>query len=81
MLLVDMVEGRIVDDQELKTAAATKRNFRSWIDGNVMKVGMLVLPTLPLRQGKPADSLSRLLSTASRDSTKGCENHRPRNEG
>ncbi|KAJ8099445.1 hypothetical protein POJ06DRAFT_135221 [Lipomyces tetrasporus] len=41
MLLVDTVEGRIVDDKELKNRVASRFDFKSWIQGN-----LLTLPTL-----------------------------------
>jgi len=42
MLLVDTVEGRIVDDKELKRATARKQNFGSWIESNVLHVPNIV---------------------------------------
>lgn len=38
MLLVDTVEGRIVDDKELKRTTARKQNFASWIEGQMLHV-------------------------------------------
>lgn len=38
MLLVDTVEGRIVDDKELKQKTAKKQNFASWIESNILQV-------------------------------------------
>ncbi|KAG8931523.1 glutamate synthase [NADH] [Tulasnella sp. 419] len=38
MLLVDTVEGRIVDDKELKRTTARKKDFTSWVEGNLIKV-------------------------------------------
>ena len=42
MLLVDTVEGRIVDDKELKRATASKKNFGSWIEMNLLHVPNIV---------------------------------------
>lgn len=42
MLLVDTVEGRIVDDKELKSKTAKKQNFASWIEQNVLHVPAIV---------------------------------------
>ncbi|KAK9467205.1 hypothetical protein V1512DRAFT_262194 [Lipomyces arxii] len=36
MLLVDTVEGRIVDDKELKSSVASRFDFKSWIQGNLI---------------------------------------------
>jgi len=38
MLLVDTVEGRIVDDKELKQATAAKQNFASWVENQMIQV-------------------------------------------
>ncbi|TFK76592.1 NADPH-dependent glutamate synthase [Pluteus cervinus] len=42
MLLVDTVEGRIVDDKELKRSTAAKQNFASWIESHVLHVPNIV---------------------------------------
>ncbi|MFD1315415.1 glutamate synthase large subunit [Namhaeicola litoreus] len=36
MFLVDMVEGRIIEDQEIKTAISSKNPYRKWIDENLL---------------------------------------------
>ncbi|KAJ3773747.1 NADPH-dependent glutamate synthase [Lentinula raphanica] len=38
MLLVDTLEGRIVDDKELKRTTAAKQNFASWVESHVLHV-------------------------------------------
>lgn len=38
MLLVDTVEGRIVDDKELKRATAAKQNFASWVENQMIQI-------------------------------------------
>ncbi|KAF9532316.1 NADPH-dependent glutamate synthase [Crepidotus variabilis] len=42
MLLVDTLEGRIVDDKELKKATASKQNFASWVESHVLEVPNIV---------------------------------------
>ena len=42
MLLVDTLEGRIVDDKELKRTTAAKQNFASWIETHVLHVPNIV---------------------------------------
>ncbi|KAF8654066.1 hypothetical protein AX16_003599 [Volvariella volvacea WC 439] len=42
MLLVDTLEGRIVDDKELKRTTAAKQNFASWVEAHVLQVPNIV---------------------------------------
>ncbi|KAF7322595.1 Glutamate synthase [Mycena chlorophos] len=42
MLLVDTVEGRIVDDKELKRTTAAKQNFASWVEAHILHVPNIV---------------------------------------
>lgn len=42
MLLVDTLEGRIVDDKELKRDTASKQNFVSWIESNLLHVSNII---------------------------------------
>ncbi|KAG8767917.1 glutamate synthase [NADH] [Ceratobasidium sp. 428] len=42
MLLVDTVEGRVVDDKELKRTTARKQNFASWVEGNLIQLPLIV---------------------------------------
>jgi glutamate synthase (NADH) len=42
MLLVDTLEGRIVDDKELKRQTAAKQNFASWVETHVLHVPSIV---------------------------------------
>ncbi|KAH8829512.1 hypothetical protein DL96DRAFT_1598411 [Flagelloscypha sp. PMI_526] len=42
MLLVDTVEGRIVDDKELKRKTASKQNFASWVESNALTVPNII---------------------------------------
>ncbi|TFK29800.1 NADPH-dependent glutamate synthase [Coprinopsis marcescibilis] len=42
MLLVDTVEGRIVDDKELKRNTASKQNFASWVETHLLQVPNII---------------------------------------
>ncbi|KDR81473.1 hypothetical protein GALMADRAFT_152334 [Galerina marginata CBS 339.88] len=42
MLLVDTLEGRIVDDKELKRNTASKQNFASWVEAHVLEVPKII---------------------------------------
>ncbi|KAI6043136.1 NADPH-dependent glutamate synthase [Pisolithus marmoratus] len=42
MLLVDTLEGRVVDDRELKRTTAAKQNFASWVEAHVLHVPNIV---------------------------------------
>ncbi|KAK2467028.1 hypothetical protein APHAL10511_001286 [Amanita phalloides] len=42
MLLVDTVEGRIVDDKELKRTTAARQNFASWLEAHVLHVPNII---------------------------------------
>ncbi|KAK9476289.1 hypothetical protein V1514DRAFT_322282 [Lipomyces japonicus] len=53
MLLVDTVEGRIVDDKELKSKVASRFDFKSWVNGNLIN-----LPTLLEKLEKQSISIS-----------------------
>jgi glutamate synthase (NADH) len=42
MLLVDTLEGRVVDDKELKRTTAAKQNFASWVETHVLHVPKII---------------------------------------
>ncbi|XP_006458247.1 NADPH-dependent glutamate synthase [Agaricus bisporus var. bisporus H97] len=42
MLLVDTLEGRVVDDKELKHNTASKKDFASWLESNVLQVPKII---------------------------------------
>ncbi|CAJ0831468.1 16438_t:CDS:2 [Entrophospora sp. SA101] len=42
MLLVDTDEGRIVDDKELKLSVASRENFKSWIDNQMITLDHVI---------------------------------------
>ncbi len=44
MLLVDTREGRLIDDEELKTAYATKQPYGEWLDKNLHHLHDLKIP-------------------------------------
>ena len=44
MLLVDTVAGRLIDDDELKTAYATKQPYGEWLDKNLVHLHDLKIP-------------------------------------
>ena len=45
MFLVDTVQGRIVDDEEIKEGMAARKPYRQWLKENL--VGLDDLPELP----------------------------------
>ncbi|KAG0078517.1 glutamate synthase [NADH] [Podila epicladia] len=42
MLLVDTLEGRVVDDRELKLSIASRQNFRKWVDEQMLSMDEVV---------------------------------------
>jgi glutamate synthase (NADPH/NADH) len=42
MLLVDTLEGRIVDDKELKRTTASRQNFGSWVETHLLQVPTII---------------------------------------
>ena len=44
MLLVDTVEGRLIDDDELKEKYATSQPYGEWLDNNLIKLKDLKIP-------------------------------------
>ena len=62
MLLVDLEQGRIVADEEIKRTAAAARPYREWIRANLVRIGDLPAGTPP---AAPAgDGLRRLQRAA-----------------
>ncbi|KAF9431626.1 glutamate synthase [NADH] [Entomortierella beljakovae] len=43
MLLVDTLEGRVVDDRELKLSIAARQNFRKWVDEQMLSMDDAVI--------------------------------------
>ncbi|OLL24012.1 putative glutamate synthase [NADPH] [Neolecta irregularis DAH-3] len=60
MLLVDTVEGRIVDDKELKTRVSTRMDFRYWIESQLCN-----LPNIVERLGANGKGYELKLDSAS----------------
>ncbi len=56
MLLVDLEQGRIVADEEIKREAAAVRPYRAWLQSNLVRIGDLPAGTPP-----PAPSRDELL--------------------
>ncbi len=44
MLLVDTVEGRVIDDEELKAKYATRKPYGEWLDNNLVMLKDLKIP-------------------------------------
>ena len=44
MLLVDTVQGRVIDDDELKERYADKRPYGEWLDSNIVMLKDLKIP-------------------------------------
>ncbi|MDR2672149.1 MAG: glutamate synthase large subunit [Coriobacteriales bacterium] len=57
MLLIDTLEGRIIEDAELKAQAAAKHPYRQWLNTN-----MLVLNDLPSAHTDEGDTLNELIN-------------------
>ena len=53
MLLVDTVEGRVIDDKDLKKMVASKHDFKGWINNQ-----MLGLPYVKKRMRKRGETLN-----------------------
>jgi glutamate synthase (ferredoxin) len=52
MFLVDMNEGRIIEDDEIKDAIVTKRPYRKWLDDN-----LLHLAKVPYTNTTPTENI------------------------
>ncbi|MCH5270094.1 MAG: glutamate synthase large subunit [Lachnospiraceae bacterium] len=46
MLLVDTVQGRVIDDEELKERYASSRPYGEWLDSNLVELKDLKIPNL-----------------------------------
>jgi len=54
MLLIDMEQGRIIDDDEIKSQLASNRPYRQWIDRLQLKLESLPAPPTTARTPAPA---------------------------
>ena len=50
MLLVDTVNGRLIDDEELKEGYASRQPYGEWLDGNLVKLRELKIPNMKVRE-------------------------------
>jgi glutamate synthase (ferredoxin) len=48
MFLVDMNEGRIIEDEEVKKAVVTKRPYQEWLDGNLVQLAQIPYTNNPI---------------------------------
>ena len=64
MFLVDLEQGRIVGDEELKASMAARKPYRQWLDQNLKRLGDL--PAAARRAARPRRR--RRCSSASRPS-------------
>ena len=46
MFLVDMNEGRIIEDEEIKHSVVTKRPYREWLDNNLLQLAKFLIRTI-----------------------------------
>lgn len=46
MLLVDTVQGRVIDDDELKESYAARQPYGEWLDSNLVKLSDLKIPNM-----------------------------------
>ena len=64
MFLVDTVEGRIIQDEELKEGIASRQPYRTWLDQNLTRLDSLPEPqTAPSLDGYHPHDLLRLQDT------------------
>jgi glutamate synthase (NADPH/NADH) large chain len=68
MFLVDTVEGRIIDDEELKRDITTRFPYRRWLDENVFTVDEFPnVPAPPRLEGEELDRLQRAFGYTDED--------------
>lgn len=46
MLLVDTVQGRVIDDDELKESYAARQPYGEWLDSNLVQLSQLKIPNM-----------------------------------
>ena len=59
MLLVDIVEGRLIDDEEIKMKYATRQPFGEWLDNNLVHLKDIHIPNKKVKEYDKTE-LSRL---------------------
>ena len=50
MLLVDTVNGRVIDDDELKETYASRQPYGEWLDGNLVRLKDLKIPNVKVQE-------------------------------
>ncbi|MCH5297727.1 MAG: glutamate synthase large subunit [Ruminococcus sp.] len=55
MLLVDTVQGKLIDDDELKEAYASKQPYGEWLDSNLVKLKELKIPNAKVEEHTEED--------------------------
>lgn len=50
MLLVDTVQGRLIDDDELKEYYASKQPYGEWLDSNLVCLKDLKIPNMKVEE-------------------------------
>ena len=63
MFLVDLAQGRIVDDEEIKEGMAAREPYRKWLDENLVRLDQLDTSTVTV-PGMPAPTDLRRLQQA-----------------
>ena len=60
MLLVDTVQGRVIDDDELKESYASRQPYGEWLDGSLIKLAELKIPNMKV-EDHPYEERKRLM--------------------
>ncbi len=50
MLLVDTIQGRVINDDELKETYAKRQPYGEWLDSNLVELKNLKIPNLPVQE-------------------------------
>ncbi len=50
MLLVDTIEGKVINDDELKERYAHRQPYGEWLDSNLVELKDLKIPNLPVQE-------------------------------
>ncbi len=64
MLLVDTVQGRLIDDDELKEYYASKQPYGEWLDSNLVKLKELKIPNSKVEEHTAVNLLPQWVRTA-----------------
>ncbi len=55
MLLVDTVQGRLIDDDELKEYYAGRQPYGEWLDSNLVRLKDLKIPNMKVEEHEPTE--------------------------